>query len=251
MRLSTKNLMLPVTLIYCMVLCFLGCAADDDMSPSDTLQPTGTDLEQLIAEALDRDKLQTRGPLETQLFYEPNQDTPYTGWVKDYYDDDGEDISMLAQVINGKYHGDRISWYENGHKKSEGAYKENKQDGIWRYWYENGQKFSVGVYTEDKQEGTWTYWYENGQKGAVGRYKKDKQEGMWTYWYEDGEKRAEGRYRNDQLDNWWTFWHDNGQKAAEALYIEDNVDSATAWTRDGQITDWFTDWLPLFYMMNF
>ena len=30
--------------------------------------------------------------------------------------------------------------YENGKKKSEGNFKDNKYDGFWAGWHENGQK---------------------------------------------------------------------------------------------------------------
>ena len=36
--------------------------------------------------------------------------------------------------------------YENGQKKKEGTYKDEKQDGLWTCWYENGQKKSKITY---------------------------------------------------------------------------------------------------------
>ncbi|MDD9888608.1 MAG: hypothetical protein OXU46_08345 [Candidatus Marinimicrobia bacterium] len=30
--------------------------------------------------------------------------------------------------------------YENGKKKSEGNFKDDKEDGLWAGWHENGQK---------------------------------------------------------------------------------------------------------------
>ena len=75
MKFMLQNFILLFTLIYVLCFCFLGCSTDEEANPADTLFPTGADLEQLIAQALDADKLQTRGPEGEELFYQPNQET--------------------------------------------------------------------------------------------------------------------------------------------------------------------------------
>src|SRR5690606_36168466 len=97
-------------------------------------------------------------------------------------------------------------WYENGQKKAEGAFKDDKKEGPWTYWHVNGQKESEGAYKNGKREGPWTAWYENGQKMAEGAYKDGKREGRWTYWYANGQKGAEGAYKDGRREcgrNWW------------------------------------------------
>lgn len=145
-----------------MCFCFLGCSADEEGSPSDTLIPTGAELEELIAQALDADKLQTHGPSDEELYYQPNQETPYTGWVKAYYDTEDEDIRSLFQVRNGKRHGPATRWYDNGQKSEEGTYTEGKVDGAWTFWHSNGQKRAEGTFTDGVGIG-WTAWTEDGQ----------------------------------------------------------------------------------------
>src|SRR5690606_1583737 len=39
-----------------------------------------------------------------------------------------------------------------------GADGNYRRQGPWTYWYENGQKRAEGAYKDDKQEGPWTYW---------------------------------------------------------------------------------------------
>ena len=39
-------------------------------------------------------------------------------------------------------HGSYVSWYEEGQKKQEGFYKNNKKNGNHIFWYENGTKES-------------------------------------------------------------------------------------------------------------
>ena len=45
-----------------------------------------TTLDKIIAAAIDDDKLQERGEKGEELYYAPNQQTPYTGWSKSMYD---------------------------------------------------------------------------------------------------------------------------------------------------------------------
>jgi antitoxin component YwqK of YwqJK toxin-antitoxin module len=64
------------------------------------------------------------------------------------------DISGDKIVLTYK----EIEFYRNGQKKSEGAFKDGLQDGIWTYWDENGQK--------------WTEWTEWDEDGNVTHHKK-------------------------------------------------------------------------------
>jgi len=52
-------------------------------------------------------------------------------------------------------------WYDNGHKKEEGTYKDGKKDGLWTGWYENGQKKSEGTYKDGKRISS-KEWNEDG-----------------------------------------------------------------------------------------
>jgi hypothetical protein len=76
----------------------------------------------IIAEAIDRDKLQTRGGKGEELSYPPNEQKPYTGWVKWMYEN-GQ-MAGLAQFKDGKPDGLWYDWYENGRKKGEKKYKD-------------------------------------------------------------------------------------------------------------------------------
>ncbi len=225
MKVMLQNFLLTLILVNVLCFCFLGCSGDEDGSPSDTLIPTGAELEELIAQALDADKLQIRGPSDDELFYQPNEETPYTGWVKSYHDDEDEDIQSLSQVRNGKLHGPATRWYDNGQKEAEGTYTENKLDGTWTFWYENGQKSVEGTFKKGKRNGAWTFWYENGQKDGAGTFTDDERDGKWTEWYRDnGQKYLEGTYKNGVRNGMWAFWYENGEKRAEGTFK--NADEA-------------------------
>ena len=87
-------------------LLMVGCGGPD-LDDKETLV-------KVIAEAIDGDTLQLRGKEgEKKLAHAPNQETPYTGWVKEMYDN-GQ-IKVLMQVEGGKTL-TIVSWKPNGEK---------------------------------------------------------------------------------------------------------------------------------------
>ena len=102
-----------------------------------------------------------------------------------------KDRKHYSSKTNKPYNGLWTTLYENGNKKSEGKYKDGKQDGPWTYWYENEQKKSEGTYKDDEYDGLYTSWHENGQKMSEGVFKDGEKVGTWTYWYENGQKKSE------------------------------------------------------------
>jgi hypothetical protein len=92
----------------------------------------------IIAEAIDWGKLQERGEEGEELYYAPNQQTPYTGSAK-YMHDNGQ-VDGLLQFKDGKKDGLWTGWHPNGQKAFEENYKDGKRDGLWTGWYFNGQK---------------------------------------------------------------------------------------------------------------
>ena len=111
-------------------LLLFGCGSPDLDDPKT--------LDDIIAEAMDQDKLQRRGKKGEELSYAPNTQTPYTGWAKKLYKN-GQ-VKELDHLKNGKTDGLRTNWYENGQKSLEIKFKDGKKDGLSTQWYENGQK---------------------------------------------------------------------------------------------------------------
>ena len=52
--------------------------------------------------------------------------------------------------------------------------KEIPKNGLHTTYHENGQKKSEGNYKDDKHDGKWTWWHENGQIEAERNYKDGK-----------------------------------------------------------------------------
>ena len=226
-----------IELIPMLCICFalfIGCGSDSDDtdSPMDLMADNLPNLddpkvqEQILAEALDEDHLQTRNsPSGEQLYYAPNQEAPWTGWVKAT---ENNVPFALWQVQNGKRHGIHLTWYSNQQNELKGFYKDSSKDGKWTYWYENGQKSEEGTFKDGAESGLWTYWHKNGKKSSEGTFKDGVKDGKWTYWDGNGQKSNEGTFKDGVKDGKWTYWHENGKKSSEGTF-NDGVKSGL-WT---------------------
>lgn len=79
-----------------------------------------------------------------------------------------------------------IQYFENGHKKIVGHYKNGKKDGKWTFWYVNGEKQSEGYYIQDIRTGQTQVYHENGKLFYKGKYTDGQKDGEWTFYNSDG-----------------------------------------------------------------
>ena len=63
-----------------------------------------------------------------------------------------------------KSNGLHTEWYENGQKKREETFKDDKEDGLHTKWYVNGQKSSKWIY-KDGETISSEHWNKNGSPG--------------------------------------------------------------------------------------
>ena len=113
----------------------------------------------IFDEAINEADLQfQRDPSGVKIHYAPNQEQPYTGWVKN--------IRKLQQFRDGKKHGIYITWYGNWRKAEQGQYKNGIRHDLWIQWDPMGEKESQGIYKDGNRHGLWTLWNPNGQKDS-------------------------------------------------------------------------------------
>ena len=78
-------------------------------------------------------------------------------------------------------------------------------------YYGNGQLKSEGNYKDGKEDGKWTFYHGNGQIWYAGNYKNGKKDGKWTFY--GGEKRyiyKEVNYKNGNVDGERIFYNEDG-----------------------------------------
>ena len=188
-------------------------------------------LDGIIAEAIDYKKLQRRGK---ELLYAPNEQTPYSGWIKMMHDN-GQ-VRWLIQIKDGRRDGLSTRWYNsNGQKIEEATYKDGQKDGLATEWYKDGQKKLEVNWKDGKRDGRFTGWYEDGQKQGEGNFKDGEEDGLMTRWYEDGQKQGEVNWKDGKRDGRFTGWYEDGQKQGEGNFKDGEEDGLlTEWHPNGQ-----------------
>ena len=96
------------------------------------------------------------------------------------------------------YTGKVYELHENGQKKTQGYFKDGKEDGLRVSWYKNGQKEEEGNWKEGKPDGLMMQWYENGQKESEGNGKNGKADGLHIRWDKNGHKEYEATYKDGE-----------------------------------------------------
>ena len=91
---------------------------------------------------------------------------------------------------NWIYNGISKSYYKNGQLKSEGNFKNNKQDGQWRSYYDNGRLKSKVYYKDGKEDGLYEEYYENGQLKYKRNYKDGELDGLDESYDENGQLKG-------------------------------------------------------------
>ncbi|SNW62837.1 MORN-repeat protein [Orpheovirus IHUMI-LCC2] len=86
------------------------------------------------------------------------------GHMKKYW------INKFTKKKEGKYE----EWWDNGNKRTECYYKDNKLQYKYEGWWNNGKKRIECWYKGDKKEGKYKEWYYNGNKYIKSYYKNGR-----------------------------------------------------------------------------
>lgn len=90
---------------------------------------------------------------------------PYSGRV--YRIDMGSNgikyVHEEFKIIEGKFHGRFLVWYENGQLLSINNYKDGLSDGTYIKYHSNGQMMEQGKYKDGIKVGSWKYYYSTGK----------------------------------------------------------------------------------------
>jgi len=162
-------------------------------------------LDKILAEAMVWDSLQKRGKEGEELYYAPNQQTPFTGWAKKMYEN-GQ-VSFLLQLAEGLQNGLLNEWHENGQKRLEVNLVNGLRQGLEIEWYKSGQKFTEVNIVDGQLDGLCINWYKNGQKMIEGTYKRGLPITAES-WKPNGEKCSETNLSNGH--GTVVFYQDNG-----------------------------------------
>ena len=131
------------------------------------------------------------------VMYLPNEKTPFTGRAEESYN--GHKLSE-GNYKEGKLHGLVTTWYVNGRKKEEEInYKNGEYDGLWTSWNENGKKMWARNWKYGRLNGVSTRWDENGQKSDKINFKDGEEDGLWIQYNLDGTESRRFTYKDGEI----------------------------------------------------
>lgn len=137
----------------------------------------------------------------------------------------------------GRRNGPDLLYWPGGAVQREGAWREDRPEGLWREFHADGSKRTEGEYAgregndPARPTGPWVTWSADGTKIAEGRYQKGRQDGPWQRWWENGRLRSQGRFAAGERAGRWTVWYEQGSKESEGIWRSGQ--------REGRWTEWY------------
>jgi len=120
--------------------------------------------------------------LQNGVYYQGSK--PYSGFIKEEYATGT--LKSIGSYFQGKQHGLTKTFFPNAKLETERNYK----DGIgygrhFGYWQNGNKKFDF-IYINDKREGIQKQWYESGSQYYALSFTNDQENGMQKAWRENG-----------------------------------------------------------------
>ena len=153
----------------------------------------------------------------------------FTGWSVLRYENSDQLMTMVFHENGNSLHG--FSWQPNGVRSKETTLSGG--DGILLTFYGNGQKQTESAYRQGLWHGSRLTWFEGGQLKEEAQYKNGKLHGRVASFHLSGQKTKEIFYVNGLRDGRYEFLTKDGQKY--------DVGSYRAGKRDGKRSQWFPD----------
>lgn len=149
-----------------------------------------------------------------------------------YYDDGSK--KSEGTYKNGRLEGPFIEWYPNGNKSMEGQYKNGKYHGLWLYWYDDDKPRGRGEFEDGYRTGLHVFWHKTGEKSVEVSHKNGKFHGKYREYSPEGQLLEEVEFNEGIREGAFTWWYENGKKAMEGQY-KDNKRTGkwVSWDKQG------------------
>ena len=146
------------------------------------------------------------GQLEDRegIFYVKEENTPYTGTLTSKF---GAMKEYEENYSNGKLHGDKVWYSEEGKPVVVDVYKNGRLDGTSFEYYLNGATKTVKVYVDNKISSIKSY---NKAGNIIHQSEFTDGSGHWKIFWETGNPLEEGNYKNGVKDGEWKRYQSNG-----------------------------------------
>ncbi len=130
-------------------------------------------------------------------------------------------ISFLLIACNTSVTHQVVEQYPDGATKTIHYFRKRGQNKVlykMEEYYQDGIKKIEGFYRDDKAHGRWDSWHPNGNLWSVARYKNGQLHGKQTVYYPTGKKFYEGSFENGIRKGTWLFWNEKGEVVNKREY---------------------------------
>lgn len=150
------------------------------------------------------------------------------------YDDD-KIVAKGLITASGIREGYWELFYEDGHLKATGNYKNNKKVGKWLYYYSGDTSLQhIANYgSNGKANGLWLWFYESGDTLSIMNYENDNLEGDYLQFDMEGRIVVKGQYSDDMKVGHWKYIV--GTEITRGNYIDDYQEGL--WTTRDTLTN--------------
>ena len=131
--------------------------------------------------------------------------------------------------------GKNIQYWENGNKSAEGEMMKNRRIGVWTEWYQNGTKKFERRYFQEKDvleedyklSELISFWNEKGEQTVI--------DGNGTYVFKDENgDETKGFFKNYKRDSIWTSTIKDGTLIYKENYVDGVLEKGESWDEDGR-----------------
>lgn len=156
-----------------------------------------------------------------KLVYVKGESKPFTGKFALFL---GEIIESSEEYQNGKLHGERVWYSDDGKIIMSENYNNDKLDGEQKAYYTNGKIKSIISYDNNKIVGLEVY-DKNGS--PLHKANLSTGTGIWKTFWDNGNIMEEGRYKNWTKDGTWKRYQENGTVDSITVYENGKQKSQT------------------------
>lgn len=148
-------------------------------------------------------------------------------------------VTVNAQSVNqkndsGEKIGSWIKYHDNGKKKYEGQFNNDRPYGKFTYYYSNGNVKSTSIFSDDGIIAHNISYYKNGKLLAEGKYINQVKDSIWKYYLNEESNpciSTETFVNGDLNGESITYYPDTG-KEAEIVFFKDGK-------KDGSLLKYF------------
>ncbi|MCB9664253.1 MAG: toxin-antitoxin system YwqK family antitoxin [Alphaproteobacteria bacterium] len=115
-------------------------------------------------------------------------------------------------------HGPSRSWWQDGARRTAGAYDMGRKTGHWFTWHANGNLASEGPYVGDAEDGYWMLYDEDGDLAEEGPMHDGGREGVWSFLDPKTKVWLQGTWVDGQKDGTWTEYDAAGKPLRERVF---------------------------------